>query len=56
MEKMIIELVEVLLDRAEKDIDLLMPGYTHLQRAQVFLYSIKVALKFNHLLTFVFLI
>ena len=35
MEKMVIELVEVILDRAEKDIDLLMPGYTHLQRGQV---------------------
>lgn len=35
MEKMVVELVEVILDRAEREMDLLMPGYTHLQRGQV---------------------
>ena len=35
MEILVIELVEVILERAEKEIDLLMPGYTHLQRGQV---------------------
>ena len=54
MEKMVIELVEVFLNRAEKDIELLMPGYTHLQRGQVCdcQSSECEALKISHL-TFV---
>lgn len=35
MGRMVLELVEVILDRAEREMDLLMPGYTHLQRGQV---------------------
>jgi argininosuccinate lyase len=31
----LITLLQVVAERAEKDIDYVMPGYTHLQRAQV---------------------
>ncbi|MBI5189178.1 MAG: argininosuccinate lyase [Nitrospirae bacterium] len=37
--KAIYEMQEVILDRAEKEIDVIMPGYTHLQRAQPVLFS-----------------
>ena len=33
-----IELMHVILGRAEREMDLLMPGYTHLQRGQVSKY------------------
>lgn len=34
-EKFLVELLTILTDRAALDIDYLMPGYTHLQRGQV---------------------
>jgi argininosuccinate lyase len=36
IEKYLIDLLKVVAERAEADIDYIMPGYTHLQRAQVF--------------------
>jgi argininosuccinate lyase len=39
IEKMLIRFLMVLADRAEGEIDLLMPGYTHLQRAQPIRWS-----------------
>jgi argininosuccinate lyase len=33
------QLIAVFIERAEKEIDILMPGYTHLQRAQVIRWS-----------------
>ena len=36
VEEYLITLLQVIAERAEKDIDYVMPGYTHLQRAQVF--------------------
>jgi argininosuccinate lyase len=35
IEKYLIDLIKVVAERAESDIDYIMPGYTHLQRAQV---------------------
>jgi argininosuccinate lyase len=35
IEKYLIDLIKVVAERAEADIDYIMPGYTHLQRAQV---------------------
>lgn len=35
IEKYLIDLLQVVAERAEQDIDYIMPGYTHLQRAQV---------------------
>jgi argininosuccinate lyase len=38
IEKYLIELLGTFADRAELDIEYLMPGYTHLQRGQVIGY------------------
>ena len=35
IEKYLIDLIKIVAERAEADIDYIMPGYTHLQRAQV---------------------
>jgi len=35
IETYLVDLLKVIAERAEADIDYLMPGYTHLQRAQV---------------------
>lgn len=35
IEKYLVDLIKVVAERAEADIDYIMPGYTHLQRAQV---------------------
>jgi argininosuccinate lyase len=35
IEKDLIDLIRVVGERAEADMDYIMPGYTHLQRAQV---------------------
>jgi argininosuccinate lyase len=35
IEKYLIDLIKVVAERADSDIDYIMPGYTHLQRAQV---------------------
>lgn len=35
VEKYLIDLLQTIAERAEQDIDCLMPAYTHLQRAQV---------------------
>ncbi len=37
VEKYLIDLIRVIIERAESDIEYIMPGYTHLQRAQVVL-------------------
>ncbi|QDS67441.1 hypothetical protein FKW77_000416 [Venturia effusa] len=39
IEKYLIDLLKVIIERAEKDIDHLMPAYTHLQRAQPIRWS-----------------
>ena len=39
LESYLKKLVSALLNRAKKDIDVLMPGYTHLQRAQPIRWS-----------------
>ncbi len=46
LQKMLRELMEVLVELAEKNQDAVMPGYTHLQRAQPILFS-------HHLLAYV---
>lgn len=35
IEKYLLDLLKVIAERAENDIDYIMPGYTHLQRGQV---------------------
>jgi argininosuccinate lyase len=35
IEKYLVDLLQVIAERAEQDINYIMPGYTHLQRAQV---------------------
>jgi argininosuccinate lyase len=40
VEKHLINLLKTIAERAEQDIDNIMPGYTHLQRAQVIPSSI----------------
>jgi argininosuccinate lyase len=35
IEKYLIDLIKVVVERAQSDIEYIMPGYTHLQRAQV---------------------
>lgn len=39
IEQNILDLLRIIIDRAEKDKDAIMPGYTHLQRAQVVTFS-----------------
>lgn len=39
LRKHVIELLQVMIDRAEREIDVLMPGYTHMQRAQPIRWS-----------------
>ncbi len=39
IERYLITLLQVVAERAERDIDYVMPGYTHLQRAQVILFE-----------------
>ena len=40
IEEYLVTLLQVVAERAEKDVEHVMPGYTHLQRAQVSLESI----------------
>lgn len=37
IEKYLVDLLKAIAERAEQDIEYIMPGYTHLQRAQVVL-------------------
>jgi argininosuccinate lyase len=42
IEKYLVDLLEVIAERAEQDIEYIMPGYTHLQRAQVSLIRARI--------------
>ncbi len=46
VEALIFDLIKVLVDKAEADIDVIMPGFTHLQQAQPILFA-------HHLLAYV---
>jgi argininosuccinate lyase len=46
VEKLVFDLIKVLVNKAESDIDVIMPGFTHLQQAQPVLFA-------HHLLAYV---